>query len=301
MSARFVIRNISGKSVAALEIDVKATVAELKTLVAGAAGFRASEIALARDDGEQMDDSRSLAQHGIEPDADAAQITVLVTTYTLETDEDALRLITKYKGCPNPRDWPMVMCSNVGVEGSHPAKRVTGLVLSQFRRVLLPPTIPPALGQLTKLTNLMLDSAGFSGRLPEELRTLTCLKQLDLSDNSLEGPLPPWIGDLASLRRLALAKNHLSGRIPAELGRLSNLQRLFLSNNMFEGPPPGDLGQLKHLEELWVDLSGDGELDLGDLERKLQSLEPECKIQVEHVGSETARVLLLREGKLWRF
>lgn len=283
--ARVVIKTIGGKNVAALERDCESTAADLKKSVAEmvAAGLHASEIALVLD-GEEMDDSRSLAQHGIEPAADSAQITVLVKMYTLETDEDALRLITKYKGSPNPRDWPAVICGRPRGD-CEPAERVTVLRLSKFGRELLPPTIPPQIGQINKLKRLLLDSNSFNGRLPNELRALTCLEQLDLSDNRLEGPLPPWIGDLAGLRRLALQKNRFCGRIPAELGRLAHLRQLFLSDNTFEGPPPDALGQLKDLEELWFDLTGDCALNSDDLEHKLQHLLPDCEIKMQYAGT----------------
>ena len=128
--------------------------------------------------------------------------------------------------------------------------------------------VPPELGELTGLKELLLGRNGLTGEIPPELGDLVNLGKLDLSDNQLSGEIPSELGSLANLQRLYLSLNELSGEIPSELGSLANLRRLHLSLNELSGEIPSELGSLANLEELYLSrnqLSGEIPPELGSL------------------------------------
>ena len=119
-------------------------------------------------------------------------------------------------------------------------------------------TIPPELGNLSKLETLIITSRNNSdnqlrGPIPPELGNLTNLTQLWLSNNQLSGTIPPELGNLTNLTELRLNYNQLSGPVPVELGNLTNLTRLFLNSNQLSGPILAALGNLTNLTELSLD------------------------------------------------
>ncbi|MCL7032483.1 hypothetical protein MKW94_003499 [Papaver nudicaule] len=86
--------------------------------------------------------------------------------------------------------------------------------------------LPPSIGNLKKLTNLILVGCGFSGPIPSEIGYLPKLVFLSLNSNSFNGNIPPTIGSLPSLYWLDLADNKLSGSIPVSSGNTSGLDML---------------------------------------------------------------------------
>ena len=113
-------------------------------------------------------------------------------------------------------------------------------------------SIPPEVGELTNLVELIFSGNQLSGSLPPEVGKLTNLTYLDLYDNQLSGSIPPELGNLSKLRELDLRRNQLSGSLPPEVGKLTNLVELYLSGNQFSGPIPPELGNLSRLG--WLDL-----------------------------------------------
>ncbi len=107
-------------------------------------------------------------------------------------------------------------------------------------------SVPPEIGQLTALTELLLSGNQLSS-VPPEIGQLTALTQLDLSDNQLSS-VPPEIGQLTALTQLDLSDNQLSS-VPLEIGQLTALTQLDLSLNQLSSLPP-EIGQLTALTEL---------------------------------------------------
>ena len=129
-------------------------------------------------------------------------------------------------------------------------------------------TIPPELGNLTRLQELYLNNNDLTGPIPLELGHLTHLLRLDLSQNALAGTIPPELGHLTRLQWLILGPNELTGTIPSELGNLTNLQELHLYYNELIGTIPRELGNLTNLERLWLNgnkLTGTIPSELGNL------------------------------------
>ena len=128
--------------------------------------------------------------------------------------------------------------------------------------------IPHELGNLVRLREFRLGKNGLTGAIPPELGNLTELRSLDLSNNDLASPIPPELGNLANLTWLFLSNNHLTGPIPSELGDLANLSRLHLSNNDLTGSVPPALGRLANVMHLYLDrnnFTGPIPPELGDL------------------------------------
>ena len=110
--------------------------------------------------------------------------------------------------------------------------------------------IPPELGKLAKVRNLLLSSNKLEGPIPPELGGLVSVDTMYLSENQLSGPIPATFGNLAALEYLALSENQLSGPLPTEFGMLKKLKTIGLTDNQIEGPLPPELGDMTALEDL---------------------------------------------------
>ncbi|CAN1824222.1 Probable inactive leucine-rich repeat receptor kinase XIAO [Linum perenne] len=103
-----------------------------------------------------------------------------------------------------------------------------------------------------RVTEITLDSVGYSGFLSSTNWSLPYLQTLDLSDNSFSGSLPDSLSNLIQLRRLGLSRNFFSGQIPSSLGSLSNLEELYLDSNLLSGPIPVSFSSLTSLKRLEI-------------------------------------------------
>ena len=117
-------------------------------------------------------------------------------------------------------------------------------------------SIPPQLGNIPRLTTLILSQNQLSGEIPSELGRLAQLQYLYLRDNQLTGSIPAEWGTtgytLPALLRIVLYNNQLSGSIPTALGSLAKLQWLYLDNNQLSGNIPAALGKLAKLQRLYL-------------------------------------------------
>ncbi|KVI11361.1 Leucine-rich repeat-containing N-terminal, type 2 [Cynara cardunculus var. scolymus] len=132
-------------------------------------------------------------------------------------------------------------------------------------------SLTTAIGNLKKLTNLILVDCGFSGLLPTTLGDLENLVYMSLNSNGFTGPIPPSIGNIRNLYWLDLADNMLTGSIPVSSGRTTagnrlegdiparlfssnmSLIHLLFENNQLTGPIPPTLGLVKSLEVVRLD------------------------------------------------
>lgn len=129
-------------------------------------------------------------------------------------------------------------------------------------------SIPPAIGNLSRLERLVLSYNELSGEIPSEIGNLTNLEVLEIRWNELTGFIPATIGNLTNLNELDLTDNELSGFIPPEIGNLTNLNELSLSANNLGGVIPTTIGNLTNLVELRVggnQLSGNIPAEIGNL------------------------------------
>ena len=145
------------------------------------------------------------------------------------------------------------------------AGEVVGLKLE--RNNLAGP-LPPELGDLTRLSALVLSNNRLSGSIPLQMGKLEECVMLGLSGNQLSGSIPPQLAKRA-LALLDLSRNQLSGSIPRELGN-AMIMRLDLSSNRLSGPIPPELGWAGKLLALDLrnnELSGAIPPALGKLEK----------------------------------
>ncbi|KAL5739803.1 hypothetical protein ACOSQ2_028983 [Xanthoceras sorbifolium] len=125
------------------------------------------------------------------------------------------------------QDWEGVKCNN---------SRVTALGLSTMS---LEGKLSGDIGGLTELTSLDLSyNKGLTGSLSPRLGDLQRLSILILAGCGFTGNIPDELGNLAELSFLALNSNNFSGRIPPSLGKLSKLYWLDLADNQLTGSLP---------------------------------------------------------------
>ncbi|XP_038682114.1 probable leucine-rich repeat receptor-like protein kinase At5g49770 isoform X3 [Tripterygium wilfordii] len=108
-------------------------------------------------------------------------------------------------------------------------------------------SLPSSIGDLKKLTNLILVGCSFSGHIPESIGSLQQLVFLSLNSNRFSGTIPPTIGNLTNLYWLDLADNQLEGPIPFSKGTTPGLDMLVhakhfhFGKNKLSGPIPPQL------------------------------------------------------------
>ncbi|KAL1358769.1 hypothetical protein AAHE18_04G057700 [Arachis hypogaea] len=107
--------------------------------------------------------------------------------------------------------------------------------------------LPEAIGNLRKLTNLILTGCGFSGTIPDTIGNMQRLAFLSLNSNNFNGQIPSAIGNLTNLYWLDLAENQLGGSIPISNGTslgldmLHNTKHFHFGVNQLSGNIPPQL------------------------------------------------------------
>ncbi|KAL1812013.1 hypothetical protein DCAR_0624175 [Daucus carota subsp. sativus] len=102
----------------------------------------------------------------------------------------------------------------------------------------------------SRVTQLTLDPAGYSGTLSPLISKLTELTHLDISENNFFGPIPPSLSSLANLQILSLRFNSFSGWVPPSVFALKKLESLDLSHNSLSGSLPNTLNSATSLTRL---------------------------------------------------
>lgn len=105
----------------------------------------------------------------------------------------------------------------------------------------------------TRVTSLVLDSAGYSGTLSPLVSKLTQLAILDLSDNYFYGSIPSTISSLSNLQTLSLRSNSFDGELPSSITTLKSLESLDISHNSLTGSLPKNMNSMSSLKR--IDLS----------------------------------------------
>lgn len=86
-----------------------------------------------------------------------------------------------------------------------------------------------------------LERNNLNGMIPPKIGGILDLENLVLIENNLKGAIPIEIGNLTKLKILVLYDNNLSGSIPKELDNLQDLEQLYLNQNLFSGCIPKEL------------------------------------------------------------
>ena len=130
------------------------------------------------------------------------------------------------------------------------------LKLLQFQSYTLGGNLPESLFTLKNLEVLNIRNAeGMSpAPIPPAVGNLTNLTELDLCAMNLTGNIPPEIGNLSNLTALSLFGNKLTGSIPDSFGNLVNLEILNLQDNQLSGEIPPAFYRVRNYWMLWPEL-----------------------------------------------
>ncbi|KAJ0705332.1 putative protein kinase RLK-Pelle-LRR-VII-1 family [Helianthus annuus] len=157
-------------------------------------------------------------------------------------------------------------CKWEGVKCNPRSNRVSALVLDGFG---LSGKMGRGLMQLKLLSKLSLARNNLTGTIGVNIGQLTNLRVIDLSENSFSGPVPDdFFEQCGSLRSISLANNKFSGRVPDSLVSCSSLGVLNFSSNQFSGILPSGIWSLNGLRSLDVSdnlLEGEIPKEIGGL------------------------------------
>lgn len=131
------------------------------------------------------------------------------------------------------------------------AGRITKLDLrgQLVRGTLEPPALPEAIGKLTGLDTLLLESNHLDS-LPDALANLAQLRYLELMANDFAS-LPRVLFDLTALEGLDISGNEMTS-LPDSLWALSSLVTLNVSANFCITTLPSSTGTMTNLRRLFV-------------------------------------------------
>ncbi|KAM5587928.1 putative LRR receptor-like serine/threonine-protein kinase [Rosa sericea] len=197
---------------------------------------------------------------------------IMAAQTNISTDQSAL-LALKDRITTDPQNmiltnWSTTspVCNWVGVTCGARHHRVTFLNISYFG---LEGTIPPELGNLSFLVELLVKNNSFHGPLPQEMARLQRLKFISFRFNNFKGIIPSWFGSLSKLQAFDLYGNQFSGYIPAAIFNLSALKVINLSYNQLSGSIPKEIGNLTMLKEIKLDGNNFKELpnEIGTLDQ----------------------------------
>nr|GEU54608.1 protein kinase-like domain-containing protein [Tanacetum cinerariifolium] len=182
---------------------------------------------------------------------------------------------TNLSGCSNLEDLWLAQNKDNKLTGGIPPflGNITSMEAFFAVRNPLGRSIPDTLGNLSdQLSSLGLADNQLFGSLPSSIGpipaaigNLSLLAELYLQSNKLEGHIPPSLGnckeliglssipleinDLKMLSHLDLSYNNLSGNITSNLGECISLTTLNLNDNIFQGVIPSSFGSLRGLEK----------------------------------------------------
>ncbi|KAJ4978398.1 hypothetical protein NE237_009178 [Protea cynaroides] len=131
------------------------------------------------------------------------------------------------------------------------------VVLDLSENPLLSSEIPGEIGKLDKLQELLLQSSGFHGEIPDTFVGLRRLQVLDLSQNNLTGVFPLGLGfGLENLMSFDVSENKLSGSFPAGICRGKGLINFSVHSNLLTGSIPDSFDECWNLERFQVQNNG---------------------------------------------
>jgi Leucine-rich repeat (LRR) protein len=112
-------------------------------------------------------------------------------------------------------------------------------------------SIPPCIGNLSRLKTLDVHTNNLIGKIPKELGRLNNIQHIQLSINNLKGIFPGPLYNLSALSFFAFAVNDQHGQIPSDIGsRLPNLRLFHICINKFNSAILPSLHNLPKIESI---------------------------------------------------
>ncbi|KAM7515082.1 hypothetical protein LguiA_004665 [Lonicera macranthoides] len=164
---------------------------------------------------------------------------------TREVSTPELRFFNYLTNCKNLKMFSISINQFNGILPASIVNLSTSLRMFEAFGCKIKGEIPIGIGNLSSLTNLVLDSNKFTGFIPSTIERLENLKCLYPEHNDLRGSIP---NDLCRLKRMGylyLSHNKLDGLIPLCLGELRTMRRLFLDSNNLTSTIPLTLWSLE--------------------------------------------------------
>ncbi|CAL2240759.1 unnamed protein product [Prunus armeniaca] len=115
--------------------------------------------------------------------------------------------------------------------------------------------IPPEIGRLSRLQDIVWENNSLSGEIPSNLSHCSRLFRIAFAGNFLEGRLPAELGTLSKLRTISVHYNKLTGSIPYTFANLSSLELITAASNNFYGSIPDIFGRLTNFKQLGLSLN----------------------------------------------
>ncbi|KAG5613497.1 hypothetical protein H5410_024778 [Solanum commersonii] len=151
----------------------------------------------------------------------------------------------------NNTNYPFSHCSFSGVTCNNNSH----VISINITNVPLFGTIPPEIGLLQNLENLIIFGDNITGTLPLEMSQLSSIKHVNLSYNNFSGPFPREILlGLIKLESFDIYNNNFTGELPIEFLKLKKLETLHLGGNYFHGEIPEVYSHIVSLK--WLGLEG---------------------------------------------
>ncbi|EOY27888.1 Leucine-rich repeat transmembrane protein kinase, putative [Theobroma cacao] len=132
-------------------------------------------------------------------------------------------LTRNYLNGPIPREWASLKLEFLSLN----ANRLSG---TNLETNLFSGPVPPQLGKLVILENLILSANNLTGQLPRALTSLTKLAELRISSNNFTGRIPDIFQSWKQLKQLEIQASGFQGPIPPSISSLSNLTELRISD-----------------------------------------------------------------------
>ena len=178
----------------------------------------------------------------------AKTLTITQEMAPLSRRSDSLALVAIYnasKGAEwTKNNWDLTKPINEWSGVTLTKDRVTALKLSTSGVIPAEWTLPEAVGDLTELTDLRINSNKLTGEIPDVVYDLTKLEKLYFQNDNLTGALSPKLAQLTELTELYVDRNaNMTGSIPKEIGTLKKLARINISQTDIGGEIPAELGQ----------------------------------------------------------
>ncbi|KAL2336500.1 hypothetical protein Fmac_010946 [Flemingia macrophylla] len=175
---------------------------------------------------------------------------------------------------PSLLELRLISCNLRTFPPSFPFENITSLLVFDLSQNPFNSSTPSWLFNITKLTELYLQSSSLRGPFPVLQRGNLCnLRNMDLSNNYLTGDITQMLDTLSSCRdqsleHLDLSSNHLIRKLPNFVGKFNHLASLDLSSNSLLGPIPTTIGNLSNLNHLNLE----GNMMNGDIPKSIGQL-----------------------------